>query len=339
MIDYALPSHYTDNRKKYFSKVKNAEWTDWKWQLKNAISNYSWLEKNNINYYTKIPMQFLISPYFFCLINHNDANNPLAMQVFPNDLELTSKIFTLSDPFFEENNSPIPGVIKRFKDRIVVVSTNKCASLCRFCTRKWNWDKNICIDYDFTGLREYLKSNPQIREVIISGGEPFLLDDNILDNLLNMLFSLSSIESVRIGTRILSFLPYRITDNLCNILSKYKPLWIMSHFNHPDEIRIPTQIAINKLIKAGVVINNQSVLLYNINNNIDTLNLLFRKLVNLQIKPYYLFQCDPIKGIEHFAVKKEAGKTLIKSLIENLSGLCIPQFVEDTKNNGKVRIV
>lgn len=322
--------------------IPKAQWDNWHWQLKNSITSpdqlvslFPFLNREKIEQTSK-NYRFAITPHFLSLIGNN-INNPLFKQVLPDIKELDDD-FSI-DPFNEQNKTPIKNVIRRYKDRIVITTTNLCAAYCRYCTRKWNWSNNFMItNNDVNKIADYLAKHKEIREVIISGGEPFLLPIALLKNLIHTLLNIKSIEVIRIGTRILTYLPQRIDDELLNILSISKPIWIMTHFNHPDEIVDSTKYAIDKLIRTGVVLCNQTVLLKGVNDNYQTLKNLFYTLIKNRIKPYYIFQCDRVKGTKHFHVSMQKGFKLMKILRKNISGLAIPEYVIDTEKRGKILV-
>lgn len=328
--------------KDFFSDIKKSKFNNWKWHLKNVISSpdvlmtiFPLIDKESIKKVLK-QSKMQITPHFLSLINRT-RNLALLKQVLPDKRELEDNYDV--DPFNERSNIPVKNLIQRYKDRVVVLTTNLCAGYCRYCTRKWNWGNNFFIKKsEIKDIVNYLTQNKSIREVIISGGEPFLLSQKIFDYLLLSISKIPHIEVIRIGTRILTYLPQRIDDKIVSTLSKIKPVWIMTHFNHPDEIVNITIKAINKLIDAGCVLCNQTVLLKEVNDNYETLKALFYKLTALRIKPYYLFQCDKVKGTKYFYVSIKKGLYLIEKLRKNISGLSVPEYVIDTKNYGKLRV-
>lgn len=343
-IEY--PEHYYINRKMHWSGISEIKWNDWKWQFKNRIYKYEDLKRLYKTFDQKKlkevfdKYRFSITPYYFCLLDIESGDDPLAKQVLPDPQELKSNKYLYNDPFNEKKKSPVNNLIKRYPDRVVITLTDQCPSFCRYCTRKWIWSDIVNFNNDdLDNISNYLEVNKQIREVIISGGEPLLLEDEILDNILNRLFSISSIETIRIGTRILTYLPQRINKKTMNLLAKYKPLWIITHFNHSKEFTPKTVEAIDLLIKSGVVICNQSVLLKGVNDEVSIIKDLIHTLQNNRIKPYYLFQCDLVEGTEHFHVPLKKGIEIMKQLRGNTGGLCIPTFVIDLPDGGKVPVL
>ncbi|HOV14732.1 MAG TPA: KamA family radical SAM protein, partial [Spirochaetota bacterium] len=321
------------------------EFNNPKWQINNSINTKEKLVKLIPDRFENISEnlfnKFSITPYFWCLINHNENDSdPLAKQIIPDERENIKNSFLDIDPFSEQSKSPEKQLIKRYSDRVLVVTSNICPSYCRYCTRKWNWDKGQTIaDKELIKIVEYLKENKNIREVIISGGEPFLLSVAFLERIIQNIITIPTIEVIRVATRILSFLPQKITKNLTLMLKKYRPIWIVTHFNHPNEITPETVNAVNKLLDAGVSIVNQSVLLKGVNEDFETLKRLFYDLTTLGIKPYYLFNCDLVSGTHHFRADFDIGLKIIEDLRGNVGGICIPNLIVDLPHGGKVPIL
>ena len=312
-----------NNRKKYFPDILDENWNDWQWQLRNVVTEATELKKFfseiDVESIDKVAVRFSFSvtPYFLSLINDDiPLNDPVGKQVIPDIREFQKDSRLILDPFKEEKErSPIPGVVQRYPDRIILVTTNFCPAKCRYCTRKWNWDKCQFLTSEMLkDVVAYLKIHPEIREVIITGGEPFLLNLEFLDSILSAISSVDSIEVIRIGSRILSFLPQRISDDVVSILSKYSPIWIVTHFNHPNEFTSDTEAAVKKLLRAGCALCNQSVLLKDINDNAEVMKELVHALQNILIKPYYIFHPDLIEGTSHFRGSIENGIQIMKSL-------------------------
>ncbi|OHD18260.1 MAG: hypothetical protein A2086_04080 [Spirochaetes bacterium GWD1_27_9] len=347
MINFTYPNSYSKNIIKLFGNISNNLWNDWNWQLKNSIKTYKDLTniipqlKNKISEDVFEKYHFSITPYFFCLIDFDNIEaDPIANQVIPSNFELKHDNFLSIDPFSEKIKTPAKNLIQRYPDRILLLTTNLCASYCRYCTRKWNWNTNQTLKKeDITYTKEFLEKNPQIREVIISGGDPLLLDFDFLEEIIFNLINVKTIEVIRIASRVPSFLPQRITDDLANILKKYKTIWLITHFNHPNEITPKTEEAIDKLIYSGVSLANQTVLLKNINDDLKTMKKLLYSLEALRIKPYYLFNCDLVEGTAHFRTSIDSGLQLLKELWNNIGGLCIPNYVVDLPELGKIPIL
>ncbi|MGC8501693.1 KamA family radical SAM protein [Desulfurella sp.] len=296
------------------------EFKDWHWQVKHSLKNVSSLGLVS----TK---DTLVTPYLLSLFQSKAILNQ-----FIETNEKDEK--GLKDPLYEKKFTKAKGLIHRYPDRVLIVLTNKCFSNCRFCFRKNNWD-----NYEGFSLKkaiEYLNSQTQVREVLISGGDPLTFEDKSLANLIEKIRSIKHIELIRIATRALSVLPYRISDSLIEALKPYKPIWFSIHINHPDEITDDFIEASGKIIDSGFPIVSQTVLLRGINDDAFILKELFCKLVSLRIKPYYLFGCDRAVGNERFRVKIEDALKIIGLLRNNISGLCMPFFALDVDDGGKI---
>lgn len=317
---------------------------NWRWQMQNAVVKLDdLLQHANLNEYQKNwlkdnfsyqDLPFYITPYFVSLIKPmNDC--PIFKQVVSSDLENKQEKFLLKDPLGEEVRQKVPYLVHRYQDRVLFLATDRCASYCRFCTRKrWVGQGPTPHKEDAQEAFLYIKEHTEINEIIFSGGDPLVLSNERLDYLLQNAFSIPHINFVRIHSRILSFLPMRIDDGLLKIFSKYKPLYLVTHFNHYDEITDHTMQSIDKLLQAGVVLLNQSVLLQGINDSAETLKKLFIKLTKHRIKPYYLHQCDLINGSAHFRVPLKKSLEIYSQLRGSISGICIPQFMIETPHGG-----
>lgn len=317
---------------------------NWRWQMQNAIVTLDdLLKKANLNNYQKDwlknnfsiqDLPFYITPYFVSLISP-DNNCPIFRQVVSSNLENQQEEFLLKDPLGEEIRQKVPYLVHRYKDRVLFLATDRCASYCRFCTRKrWVGQGPTPHKEDALEAFSYIQQNTEIREIIFSGGDPLVLSNERLDYLLKNAFAIPHIDFVRIHSRILSFLPMRIDEELVSIFSKYRPLYLVTHFNHAKELTKQTLESIDKLLQAGVVLLNQSVLLKDINDSPDTLKELFVKLTKYRIKPYYLHQCDLINGSAHFRVPLKKSLEIYAKLRGNISGICIPQFMIETPHGG-----
>lgn len=342
-------SVFNYNRANLFKDIPDELWFDYKWQLSNKIDSLEKLsaflpEIDTVSLAAVVEkFGFSITPYFLCLIDmDNIYEDPLFKQVIPDVRELIFDPLLNIDPFKEDNmgRNPVPGFVMRYPDRGIIVTTSFCPSMCRYCTRKWNWCKQYSLTRsDLNGIIEYLKKHPEIREIIISGGEPLLLENDFIDTILSEVSSVESVESMRIGTRILSFLPYRVTDELVEILKKYFPVWIITHFNHENEISEFTEKAVRKIVSSGSSLCNQSVLLKGVNDNIATMKNLVHALQRIMVKPYYLFYPDLVEGTSHFRGTLENGLDVMMGLRGHTGGLCIPQFVVDLPDGGKIPLL
>ncbi len=278
----------------------------------------------------KYPMN--INKYFISLIKKN--NDSIWKQCIPNIRELDEK--GLEDPLCEERDSPVPGLTHRYPDRVLFLVCNRCAMYCRFCTRKRKVGdpfKRITKEQIIVGM-DYIKKHKEIRDVLLSGGDPLLLSDPYLDWILKELKKIPHIQIIRIGTRIPCVLPQRITPELCNILKKYQPLYINIHFSHPDEITPESKTACNMLADSGLILGSQTVLLKGVNDKPEIIKELMHKLLQIRVKPYYIYQCDPVKGAEHFITPVESGIGIMRKMIGFTSGLAVPKFVIDAPGGG-----
>jgi lysine 2,3-aminomutase len=322
-------------------------WKDWKWQTKHRIKSIDALEslleiklpeekrvklKETIN---KFPMS--ITPYYLSLINTDDLeNDPIFKQSVPTIEELDFSDADMADPLHEDKDSPVPGITHRYPDRALFLISNVCAIYCRHCTRKRHVGD---IDYIPTKKEikvgiDYIRNNPQVRDVLLSGGDPFLLSTEYLDWILTELRKIKHVEVIRIGTRTPVVLPFRITDELVEMLKKHHPIWINTHFNHPREITSSSKEALAKLANAGIPLGNQSVLLSGINDCPRIARALVQKLVANRVRPYYLYQCDLSNGLSHFRTPIGKGIEIIESLIGHTSGFCVPTYVIDAPGGG-----
>lgn len=282
----------------------------------------------------------LITPYYLSLCKEFNFSDPVFAQCVPHEAELNQA--GELDPLCENQTSPVNHLVHRYTDRALLITTDQCAVRCRHCMRKRLWAENhfVLNDGDLEKVVDYLRANPQVREVILSGGDPLLLSDEILERILQHIFEVSSVEMVRIGTRVPVVLPQRLTDSLCEILSKYGPVWIATHFNHPNEFSEYGSAQILKLIKHGIPVVNQTVLLKGVNDSAQCLATLFTGLLKRRIKPYYLFHGDPIDGTLHFRTGVEKGLEIMDQLRGRVSGLALPHFAIDLpEGGGKIRLV
>lgn len=302
------------------------------WQLQNSIYNLNDLpiEKltcDEISAIKKIPNQSIkITPYFYSLIDFDDIDCPIRKQIIPREHQEYFK----QDCLNEFNNSITPLVVKKNQNRVLFLVSNNCAFNCTFCTRSRR-EIIVTTNTMIQDAINAIKEDKDISEVIISGGDPLILSDSQLDNILKCLKSITHIQIIRIGTRIPISMPMRVTKKLTDLLKQFKPLYINIHINHPKEITKQSIASINKLIDSGVILGSQTVLLKGINDDYETLRELFQTLIFNGVRPYYLFQCDKEKGCEDFIVNEEKGIQLINSLQSNISGLAVPKYVKDTK--------
>ncbi|MFW6155604.1 MAG: lysine 2,3-aminomutase [Planctomycetota bacterium] len=322
-------------------------WRDWRWQIRHAIRDIDTFEQSLGVKLTlderervertlaKFPLS--ITPYYLSLIDTDDVeNDPVFKQAFPSPSELKVMPTDMSDPLHEDADSPVPGVTHRYPDRVLLLVSNCCAMYCRHCTRKrrvGDVDSIPSREQISAGL-DYIRNTPQIRDVLLSGGDPFLLDDSYLDWILTELDAIEHVQVVRIGTRTPVVLPYRITDDLVEMLRRHHPLWINTHFNHPREVTKSARRALAKLADAGIPLGNQSVLLAGVNDCPRIMRELVHKLVANRVRPYYLYQCDLSEGLSHFRTPVGKGIEILESLIGHTSGFCVPTYVIDAPGGG-----
>ncbi len=324
-----------------------SNWEDWKWQLKHAIKSLEQFEKlTGIRFegqerddlhktFDKFPLS--ITPYYLSLINtKNFRYDPVFKQAFGGVEELITTSSELADPLSEDTDSPVEGITHRYPDRVLFHVSNICSMYCRHCTRK---RKVGDVDYvpskdQLSKGIDYIRKTPQVRDVLLSGGDPFMLPDQMIDWLLSEVSSIPHVEVIRIGTRMPVVLPYRITDDLITILKKYQPLWINTHFNHPKEITTSSKAAVAKLADGGFPLGNQSVLLADVNDCPRIMKSLVHKLVQNRIRPYYLYQCDLSEGLSHFRTPIGKGIEIMESLIGHTSGFARPTYVIDAPGGG-----
>ena len=341
---------YTEDRSVWFegqglwAHVPEADWHDWTWQLKNRITTVEQLER----YMTLTPgekagclfashkLALAITPYFFNLIDRNDPDCPIRKQVIPRSDEMVVSTGEMLDSLGEDSHSPVPGLVHRYPDRVLFLVTDRCASYCRYCTRSRlvsnAQDYNFHPEYE-QALR-HIEAHPEIRDVLLSGGDPLLLSDKKLDHLLGRLRAIKHVEFIRIGSRIPVFLPQRITPELCEIFRKHGPIWMSIHVNHPREATQELKDACERLSFAGVPLGNQSVLLKGVNDDADVMKALVHRLLRMRVRPYYIYQMDLITGGAHFKADVRKGIEIIKALRGHTTGYAVPQYVIDAPGGG-----
>lgn len=322
------------------------QWNDWHWQIENSFSGEKGLnllseqgfsiEKESFKVIKEYP--FLITPYYLSLVDRSDSVDPVCLQSFPSSAEIVDDEYTL-DPFNEKEKMPVEGLIHRFPDRVLVLATGKCAVNCRHCTRK-NWiTSRSHRTPDLGPIKKYISSDCRIREVLISGGDPLVLETGELDRLLYEISGIPNVRVIRLGTRVPVVLPMRVDAELCLILRKHRPLWINTQFNHPNEMTDDALEACRMLIDSGIPVSNQSVLLRGVNDSVRVCEDLFSRLQENMIRPYYMFLCDPVKGTSGLRTDIETGRRIEKTLRKELGGLALPSFVADIPGEAaKVRI-
>ena len=335
------------------SNAKVSHWKDWRWQLQHSVRDIDIFEKLlGIKFAAeerkqldetvkKFPLS--ITPYYLSLIDtDNYKNDPIYKQAFPSVSELHIGNYEMCDPLDEDKDSPVPGITHRYPDRVLFQVCGVCSMYCRHCTRKRKvGDVDVIPSKEEIAMGiEYIKNTPVIRDVLLSGGDPFLLSDENIGWILTEIKKIASVEVVRIGTRTPVVLPYRITDDLVDILKKHHPLWVNTHFNHPREITASSKEALGKLADAGIPLGNQTVLLAGINDHPIIIKKLVHKLVQNRVRPYYLYQCDLSEGMKHFRTPVGRGIEIMESLIGHTSGFAVPSYVIDAPGGGgKIRVM
>ncbi len=341
---------YTEDRATWFEgqglwqHVPASDWRDWTWQLKHRITTVEQLEalmtltadEKAGCAHANQKLALAITPYFFNLIDRDDPDCPIRKQVIPRAGELVVSEGEMLDSLDEDGHSPVPGLVHRYPDRVLFLVTDRCAAYCRYCTRSRlvsnAQDYNFHPEYE-QGLR-YIEAHPEVRDVLLSGGDPLLLSDKKLEHLISRLRAIKHVEFIRIGSRIPVFLPQRITPELCEIFKKYGPIWMSIHVNHPKEATAELKAACERLAFAGVPLGNQSVLLKGVNDDADVMKALVHRLLRMRVRPYYLYQMDLITGGAHFKVDVRKGLEIIQALRGHTTGYAVPQYVIDAPGGG-----
>jgi lysine 2,3-aminomutase len=332
------------NRARLYPDITDDQWNDWKWQQKNRVQTLEELARLfNIDDMTSERLggvfelyRTAITPYYLCLIDFDDPRDPLRVQSVPAVEELLNPGELTWDPLNEEGDSPVTGIVHRYPDRCLFLVTSYCPLYCRYCTRKRKW-----VDEDgTTGQRkvekmiEYVADHPEIRDVIVSGGDPLSLSLTYLEKILSGLRAIPHVEIIRFGSRVPVFLPQRIDNELTSLLEKYHPIWVNTHFNHPNEITPESAAACDRMLRAGIPVNNQAVLLRGVNDCPYTMRDLVQGLMRIRVRPYYLYLCDQVMGAEHFRTSVGEGIEIMEFLRGHTSGLAVPQFVLDAPGGG-----
>ncbi len=337
------PYPRTVTRHPYWANVADSLWQDWHWQLSNRLSSVEELsrfveltpdERAGLAADPKFHVD--ITPYFASLIDGRDPHCPIRRQVLPTAAEFRAFDGMRRDSLGEDHDSPVPGIVHRYPDRVLMLVTTHCASYCRFCTRsRMVGDPAQAFGKaDFERQIQYLRDHPEVRDVLLSGGDPLTLSDTLLDYLLTQVRSVPHIEIVRFSTRVPVFLPQRITPELCALLRRQHPFWLNIHVNHPRELTPEVEVAIAKLADAGIPLGSQTVLLAGINDQLAIQKDLMQRLVRNRVRPYYLYQCDLVQGAGHFRTPVALGIEIIEGLRGHTSGFAVPTFVVDLPDGG-----
>ncbi len=333
-----------NRRKELFPNVTDEQWNDWKWQVKNRIETYEELSK----YFTFSPeeaegikkalakFRMAITPYYLSLIDPNDPYDPIRRQAIPAGEECNIAPADLNDPLHEDEDSPAPGLTHRYPDRVLFLITDMCSMYCRHCTRR-----------RFAGQKDdespseriekclaYIEKTPQVRDVLLSGGDCLMVSDQKLEYIIQRLRKIPHVEIVRLGSRTPVVCPQRITPELCDMLKKYHPIWLNTHFNHPNEFTPEAEQALARLANAGIPLGNQTVLLRGVNDCVHVMKKLMHELVRNRVRPYYIYQCDLSMGLEHFRTPVSKGIEIIENLRGHTSGYAVPTFVVDAPGGG-----
>ncbi len=334
---------FTSKRAPYFEDVPDEKWNDWRWQMANRLNSVDDFEK--ILKLTESEKKALnsdglfrvdITPYYASLIDPLDENDPIRKQVIPTAGEIVPFTGMMEDSLAEDRHSPVPGLVHRYPDRVLMLVTTQCASYCRYCTRsRIVGDPSATFSKSEFALQlDYLRKTPQVRDVLLSGGDPLTLAPKVLEQLLTALREIPHIEIIRIGSRVPVFMPQRVTDQLCDMLQRFHPLWLNIHVNHPNEISKELEVACDKLTRAGIPLGNQSVLLAGVNDCVHIQRKLVQDLVQIRVRPYYLYQCDLVDGAGHFRTPVAKGIEIIEGLRGHTSGYAVPTYVVDAPGGG-----
>ncbi len=335
---------YLKRRKAYFPLVTDEQWNNWHWQVQNRISSLDELgkyidlgdeEKEAIE---KVLGKFrmAITPYYLTLMDPNNPKCPIRMQAIPTINEILIGSHDSEDPLHEEVDSPVQGLTHRYPDRVLFLITDMCSMYCRHCTRRrfaGQNDNEVSLKRIDAGIN-YIKQHPEVRDVLLSGGDAFLVSNDRIEYILQKLRAIPHVEIIRFGTRTPVVMPQRITDDLVNMLKKYHPIWVNTHFNHVKEITPESKKAIAKLADAGIPLGNQTVLLKGVNDCVHVMKELVQNLVAIRVRPYYIYQCDLSMGIEHFRTPVSKGIEIIEGLRGHTSGFAVPTFVVDAPGGG-----
>ena len=335
---------FTSPGQGYWPDATPEQWNDWQWQMRHSVKSLEQL-KGKIELTreehagvllanTKLAMG--ITPYFFNLIDPFDPECPIRRQMVPRIEEMTYAPEDMADPCGEDHDMPVPGLVHRYPDRVLFLVTDRCASYCRYCTRSRvvSGVGEQELELDFDRAIDYLQKHTEVRDVLLSGGDALLLSDSRLKNLLSRLRAIEHIEFLRIGSRVPIFLPQRITPELCAMLKEFHPLWMSVHVNHPKELTVEVREALGRLADAGIPLGNQSVLLRGVNDDAAVMKTLVQKLLRCRVRPYYLYQCDLIKGSSHLRTSVSKGLEIIENLRGHTTGYAIPQYVIDGPGGG-----
>jgi lysine 2,3-aminomutase len=334
----------TSKKTTYFADVSEKDWNDWKWQMQNRIQTVEDLKKH-----LKLTdeeekgirtclgtLRMAITPYYLSLIDSDNPDDPIRKQAIPTSQELELSDSDCEDPLHEEADSPVPGLTHRYPDRVLLLVTSRCAMYCRHCTRRrfaGQSDQSLPMEQIDQAI-DYIRRTKVVRDVLISGGDPLLLSDEKLEQIIQKLRAIPHVEIIRIGSRVPVVMPQRVTPELVEMLKKYHPIWLNTHFNHPNELTKESKKACEMLANAGIPLGNQTVLLRGVNDCVHVMKKLVHELVKTRVRPYYIYQCDLSMGIKHFRTKVSKGIEIIEGLRGHTSGFAVPTFVIDAPGGG-----
>jgi lysine 2,3-aminomutase len=331
-------------REHYFPEASDQEWGDWRWQFRHRIRTLEQLDRlfsfgaDERRMLRDVLTEFRlgITPYYLSLIDPDDPSDPLRLQAVPSVEEFLLGEEGEVDPLAEDDFSPVPGIVHRYPDRCLLIATNLCALYCRYCTRKRIMEEGDAPppEQAFDAMIDYIARTPAIRDVIISGGDPLTWSSRRLHRLLERLRRIPHLEIIRLGSRVPVTLPQRIDTELCSVLEQLGPIWINVHFNHPREVTAEAAAACDRLLRCGIPLNNQAVLLRGVNDNAEVIRSLVQALMRIKVRPYYLYNCDPVRGAHHFRTPIQRGIEIIEALRGHTSGLAVPVFVVDAPGGG-----
>jgi lysine 2,3-aminomutase len=329
----------------HFPQASEAEWNDWHWQISNSITSSTSLGKlfklsgaeQQIDHGFNDSLPLRITPYYASLIAESDTLQPLRRTVIPTDEEMILSPGEASDPLNEEDDSPLPNIVHRYPDRLLLLATGFCSTYCRYCTRSHKVAKEDKMHFSMSHLEpafQYIESHTEIRDVLLSGGDPLTMSDRMIEQILSRLKSIPHIEFIRIGTKVPVVMPQRITTSLTRILRRFHPLYLSIHFAHPDELTPEVKEACERLADSGIPLGSQTVLLKGVNDDVKTMKRLMHGLLKIRVRPYYIYQCDPIPGSKHFRTPIKKGLEIIQGLRGFTSGYAVPAYVIDAPGGG-----
>lgn len=339
-----LYTKYLERKAQYFPNITDEEWNDWHWQVRNRIQTiedlqkYVNLDQDEINTIGSVLSSFrmAITPYYLTLMNPDNKKDPIRLQAVPALEEMHIGLHDLEDPLHEDGDSVIPGLTHRYPDRVLFLVTDMCSMYCRHCTRRrfaGAKDTGSKMDHVDQAI-DYIKNHKEINDVLLSGGDALLISDERLEYIISRLREIDHVGVIRIGSRTPVVMPQRITPKLVNMLKKYHPIWINTHFNHSKELTPESKKAVDLMADAGIPLGNQSVLLKGVNDCVNVMKKLVKRLIAIRVRPYYIYQCDLSQGIEHFRTPVSKGIEIIEGLRGHISGIAVPTFVVDAPGGG-----